>query len=88
VVKLLLGKYKTESGNNKTIPFSYKELDGPAISAPRRAIAEVKQRWSVIGWVTKDVLSRTPSCFGRHKAVGPGSICSRQHPPTCTGIAW
>jgi hypothetical protein len=25
------------------------ELDGPAVSA----IAEVKQRWSVMGWVTK-----------------------------------
>jgi hypothetical protein len=29
------------------------ELDGPAGSALRRTIAEVKQRWSVIGWVTK-----------------------------------
>jgi hypothetical protein len=25
---------------------------GPAVSALRRAIVEVKQRWSVIGWVT------------------------------------
>jgi hypothetical protein len=25
------------------------ELDGPAVSALRRVIAEVKQRWSVIG---------------------------------------
>jgi hypothetical protein len=25
------------------------ELDGPAVSALRRAVAEVKQRWSVIG---------------------------------------
>jgi hypothetical protein len=31
-----------------------------------RAIAEVKQRWSVIGWVTKNLLSRVPLCFGRH----------------------
>jgi P2-related tail formation protein len=38
------------------------ELDG-SVSALRRAIAEVKQRWSVIGWVTKNLLSRTPSCF-------------------------
>jgi hypothetical protein len=30
------------------------------------AIAEVKQRWSVIGWVTKKLLSRAPPCFGRH----------------------
>jgi hypothetical protein len=33
--------------------FVWKELDGPAVSALRRAIAEVNQRWSVIGWVTK-----------------------------------
>jgi hypothetical protein len=31
----------------------WEELNGPAVSAFRRAIAEVKQRWSVIGWVTK-----------------------------------
>jgi hypothetical protein len=30
------------------------ELDGRAVRALRRAIAEVKQRWSVIGWVTKN----------------------------------
>jgi hypothetical protein len=40
------------------------EIDGPAISA--RAIAEVKQRWSVIGWVTKNFISRAPPGFGRH----------------------
>jgi hypothetical protein len=28
------------------------ELNGPTVSALRRAIAEVKQRWAVIGWVT------------------------------------
>jgi hypothetical protein len=33
------------------------ELDGRAVSALRRAIAEGKQRWSVIGWVTKNLLS-------------------------------
>jgi hypothetical protein len=43
---------------------STEELDGYAVSALRRAIAEVKQRWSAIGWVTK--LSRAPPCFGRH----------------------
>jgi hypothetical protein len=42
------------------------ELDGPAVSALRRAIAEFKQRWSVIGWVTKNVLSPAPPCFGTH----------------------
>jgi hypothetical protein len=29
------------------------ELNGPAFSALQRAIAEVKQCWSAIGWVTK-----------------------------------
>jgi hypothetical protein len=38
----------------------YEELDGPAVNALRRAILKVKQRWSVIGWVTKSLLSRTP----------------------------
>jgi hypothetical protein len=33
------------------------QLDGPAVSALQRAIAEVKQRWSDIGWVTKNLLS-------------------------------
>jgi hypothetical protein len=42
------------------------ELDGTAVSALQRVIAEVKQRWSVIGWVTKNLLSRTTLCFGRH----------------------
>jgi hypothetical protein len=41
------------------------ELNGPAVGVLRRAIAEVKLRWSVIRWVTKNVLSRTPPCFGR-----------------------
>jgi hypothetical protein len=33
------------------------ELDGHAVSALRHAIAEVKQRCSVIGWVTKIISS-------------------------------
>jgi hypothetical protein len=33
-----------------------KELDGPVVSALRRAIAEVNQRWSVIGWMSKNLL--------------------------------
>jgi hypothetical protein len=37
---------------------SYEELDSPAVNVFRRAIAEVKQRWSVIGWVIKNLLSR------------------------------
>jgi hypothetical protein len=32
------------------------ELDGPAVSALRHAIAEAKQRCSVIGWVTKKLI--------------------------------
>jgi hypothetical protein len=42
------------------------ELDGPAVSALRRAIAEVKQRCSFIRWVTKILLSRAPPCCRRH----------------------
>jgi hypothetical protein len=42
------------------------ELDGSAVSALRRAIAEVKLRWLVIGWVTKNLLFRAPPCFGKH----------------------
>jgi hypothetical protein len=36
------------------------------LRALRRAIVEVKQRWSVIGWVTKNLLSLAAPCFGRH----------------------
>jgi hypothetical protein len=46
--------------------YTIEKLYGPAVSALRRAIAEVKQRRSVIGWVTKNLLSRAPPCFGRH----------------------
>jgi hypothetical protein len=41
-------------------------LVGPAVSALQRAIAEVKQRWSGIGWMTKIVLSWAPPCFIKH----------------------
>jgi hypothetical protein len=59
------------------------ELDGPAVSALRLKIVEVEQRWSVIGWVTKNLLSRTPPCFGtptnthcaRVVGYGPFSLC-------------
>jgi hypothetical protein len=44
----------------------YEEFDGPAVSALRRAITEDKQPWSVIGWVTKNVLFQAPPCFSRH----------------------
>jgi hypothetical protein len=41
------------------------ELDS-AVNMFRRAIAAVKQGWSVIGWVTKNLFSRATPCFGRH----------------------
>jgi hypothetical protein len=44
----------------------FNKLDDPAVSALRRAIVEDKQRWSVIGWVNKNLLSRALPCFGRH----------------------
>jgi hypothetical protein len=34
-----------------------KELDGPAVSALRQAITEVKQRWLIMRWVSKNSLS-------------------------------
>jgi hypothetical protein len=46
--------------------FFLEKLFGPACSALRRAIDKVKERWSVIGWVTKNLLSQVPPCFGRH----------------------
>jgi hypothetical protein len=63
------------------------ELDGPAVSALRRAIAEVKQHWPVIGWVTKIYylellcyLEGTLSCwFWLHL---------QSSAPTNTGPAW
>jgi hypothetical protein len=47
------------------------------------AIAEVKRRWSVIGWVTKHLLSRTHPCLGRHiKPLVPptfADVSTHQH---------
>jgi hypothetical protein len=54
--------------------YCIEELDGLAVSEHRRTIAEVKQCWSVIGWVTKNLLSRAPPCFRRH--VKP---CFKRH---------
>jgi hypothetical protein len=42
------------------------EFDSPVVNALLPAIAEVKQRWSVIGWVTENLLSPAPPCFERH----------------------
>jgi hypothetical protein len=44
--------------------YFHEELDEHAVSALRRAISELKQRWSVIGWLTRNLLS--PPCFRRH----------------------
>jgi hypothetical protein len=40
-------------------------------------IAKAKQRWPIIGWVTKILLSRAPSCFRRHvKPLVPADLQS------------
>jgi hypothetical protein len=65
------------------VPSVYEKLDGPVISALRHAIAEVRQHWSVIGWVTKNILSRAPPCFRRHvKPLVPAAfaVISTQQP--------
>jgi hypothetical protein len=62
--------YKTEKRN-----ISNATGDGgarwPADSAIWRAIVVGNQRWSVIGWVPKNLLSEAPPCLGRHV----GSSC-------------
>jgi hypothetical protein len=40
---------------------SMEDLDGAAVSALQRVIAQVKQRW-----VTENLLSHASACFGRH----------------------
>jgi hypothetical protein len=55
------------------------EFDGPTVSALQRAIAEV-QRWSVIGWVTKNLLSRAPPCFKRHVKPAEFALVSTYQP--------
>jgi hypothetical protein len=61
------------------------------VSALRRAIAEVKQRWSVIGWVTKDVLSRAPPCLGRHVkplVLAAFAVGSTHQPALTRGVGY
>jgi hypothetical protein len=41
-------------------------VDGTAIDCAERTIAEAKQHWSVIGWLTKNLFYRAAPCFGRH----------------------
>jgi hypothetical protein len=45
---------------------SNKELHVLVVCALRRVIAVIKQRWSVLRWVTKNLLSWAPPCFRRH----------------------
>jgi hypothetical protein len=60
------------------------ELDGPAANALGYVIAEVKQYWSTIRWVTKNLLSRAHPSFGRHvvKSLVPAAfaVVSIHHP--------
>jgi hypothetical protein len=44
---------------------AHEELDGLAVSALRRTITEVKQYWSVIGWVLIRASEGTLSCWSR-----------------------
>jgi hypothetical protein len=50
------------------ILFANEELDGPAVSALRRKIAEVKQRLQLVGhWMSgQNLLPGIPPCFRRH----------------------
>jgi hypothetical protein len=51
------------------------ELDGPTVSVLWRPIVDAMQRWSVIGWVTKNLSSRAPLCFERHvKTLAPAAF--------------
>jgi hypothetical protein len=56
---------------------SYSELEARCLrgQCARRAIAKAKQSWSVIGWVTINLLYRAPPCFGRHvKSLGKAAF--------------
>jgi hypothetical protein len=50
------------------------ELDGPAVRALRRTIGEIKHRWSVIGWVTKNLLYRAPPCGRQIMSLVPTAL--------------
>jgi hypothetical protein len=47
------------------------ELNGPAVSALLRAIAEVKQYFSVIGWVTKKNIISSSPVLQKEKTANP-----------------
>jgi hypothetical protein len=49
--------YFTVIVNRRIIIIIIEKLDGLTVSALRPANTEVKQRWSVSGWVKKNVLT-------------------------------
>jgi hypothetical protein len=57
-----------------------------------RAIAEVKQSWSVIGWATINLMYPAPPCFGRHvKLLLPAAfavVSTNQHALDPRGGLW
>jgi hypothetical protein len=55
----------TSINRESFVNFMLIRFDDSAVGL-QRAITDVKQRWSVIGWGTKNLLSRVPPCFGRH----------------------
>jgi hypothetical protein len=58
----------------------------PTVNVLRRAIAEDKQSWSVIGWMTKNLLFRAP-CFGRHvKPLVPAAFAFVSTHQTALGL--
>jgi hypothetical protein len=56
-IQLLLATQHYNRIYNVRSTAQLEELDDPAVSELRRVIAEVKQHWSVIGWVTENLLS-------------------------------
>jgi hypothetical protein len=54
--------------------YVHEEFDDPAGSALWRVTSEAKQRWSVIGWVTKNLLSRVPWLRKARKQVVPAAF--------------
>jgi hypothetical protein len=73
-----------------TLKVNSGKFDGSSVSVLRRAIAEVKQRWSVIGWVTKNLVSRAPPCSGRHvkPLVLAAFVVVSTHQPTLGPRGW
>jgi hypothetical protein len=60
----------------------YEELDGPAVSALRCVIAEVKEHWSVIGRHVKPLVPAAFAVVSTHqpalglRGYGPLSLCA------------